>query len=639
MVNIFKILLVIFFFNAVIFAKTETDYNVKNYGAVGNGITLDTESIQKAIDSAYNNGGGVVVIPGGTYKVGTLIIKDNVNLHLESGAVIIGSENIADYAEIHQKLESRTNKLYAKYFIIFAEGAKNISITGSGVINGNGLKNYQVTRPQNMRPFLMRLVNCSNVTIKDVQLLESANWTLHLLGCNDVTVDGVKIANTTKANRDGLDIDACKNVTVSNCKIYSQDDAIVLKATNNTVCENIAITNCILTSYASAIKTGTESNGGFKNISVSNCIIKNIPIYTGIELMIVDGGNMENISVSNIVMDSVATPIYIYLGNRARPYKIGQYVNKVAKVEGINISNINVTNAKFPCGVVGINNRKVKNISFNNISIKYSESLKEKPLAVNKVPYKDLSYPSARMHGTNLPSFAFYCRNVKELSLNNIKVYAAEGERRPAFVFDKAENLELKSVGLFSNTNTSTLFYLRNTDNVISTLCGTKSNNNSLFKIEKQTCNNIKSINNILQEGQREIEKINALADIELFANIETTQKYSVKNGDKIDKLIAQKIADEPISFEFEITGKTTPQICILIKNNSDYPEEVILHYKNIEQTFIVDWNNWGWAPIALLTQFDKKEKIKFTVKTKNKNSELWVSKIYLKDLKLGYTD
>ncbi len=205
-------------FNALII-HANAQYDVKMYGAKGDGITLDTRSIQNAIDEAHVNGGGVVEISTGTYKIGTLILKDNINLHLQAGAVLLGSPDYRDYTEIIHKFDSRTNGLYAKYFMIFAEGAKNISITGTGTIHGNGLDNFQVTRPQNLRPFMIRLVNCENIIIRDVSLMESANWTLHLLGCRDANIDGIKIETTADGNRDGLDIDACQRVT--GCKLQN----------------------------------------------------------------------------------------------------------------------------------------------------------------------------------------------------------------------------------------------------------------------------------------------------------------------------------------------------------------------------------------------------------------------------------
>ena len=634
---IFIISLICFNFFTVI---TASEYNVKNNGAVGNGIVLDTESIQKTIDKAYNNGGGIVVVPTGIYKVGTIFLKSNVTLHLQTGATILGSPDIKDYSEISYNMESRTNKLYVKYAVIFAEDAKNIAITGFGIINGNGAENFQITRPQNKRPYLIRLVNCKNIKIKDVQLLKSANWTFHLLGCQDVNIDGIKILNTTEnGNRDGLDIDACKNVTVSNSKISSIDDAIVLKSTNNIICENITITNCSLSSHASAIKTGTESNGGFKNITVSNCVIKNIPVHSGIELMTVDGGDLQNITISNIVMDNVATPIFVYLGNRSRPFKKGQYVKKISRVNDIYFDNITITNAKLPSGVIGINNRRVKNISFNNISIKYSETINTVPLKVNAVPHKDLSYPMAIMHGTNLPAYAFYCRNVNGLIFNNIITYSAKGEKRPAFVFDNVSNLELYSVKSGINNFLAPQFYLRNSDNIFSSECRTLNNTKTLFEIEKQNCTDFNFSGNFIQKNQIEVSEIEALSDTELFADINPVEKFNISKGKKVDGLFARKISLSPLSVEFNIDKNVTPQICLLVKNTFEKPEKIKIKYNGIEQTFLIDWNKWGWAPITLTKNFTKNKKVKFEIEPVRKNSGLVISKVYLKNLNLGYTD
>lgn len=302
-------------------------YNIKNYGAKGDGVTLDTQPIQDAIDEALQKGGGVVEVPAGTYKIGTLILKDNINLHLQPGAILLGSSDFRDYKEIIHRFESRTNGLYAKYFMIFAEGASNISITGTGTIHGNGKENYLESHPQNLRPFMIRLVDCENISIKDVTLLESANWTLHLLGCTDINIEGITIETTAEGNRDGLDIDACRRARVASARITTTDDAIVMKATTDVLCQDITITNCILSSGGSAVKTGTESNGGFKNITVSNCVIRDIDKHAGIELITVDGGILQNVLLENLTMENVATPFFIRVGIRSRPYMTGQYVN------------------------------------------------------------------------------------------------------------------------------------------------------------------------------------------------------------------------------------------------------------------------------------------------------------------------
>ena len=420
------VVLILFLFINSLSNSTYAQINVKDFGAKGDGVILDTRPIQDAIDKASEKGGGTVDVPAGTYLIGTLILKNNIELHLQPGAVLLGSPDYKDYTEIIHKFESRTNGLYGKYFMIFAEGANNISITGTGIINGNGLTNFQQVYPMNLRPTTIRLVDCENVSIRDVHLLEAASMTLHLLGCRTVNIDGIIIDNNVQFNRDGLDIDCCRGVTLSNSHFSTGDDAVVMKSTSDVICQDITITNCVISSKAAcAIKMGTESNGGFKNITVSNCTIKDLSIHTGIELMAVDGGMMQNILLENITMENVATPFFIRTGIRAKPYKTGQYVSKIDDVRDIFLNNIIVVNAKFPSSIMGLHNRKIKNIVINNYSVRNSET--QNAVSYNEVPFEEFSYPMAIMF-KNLPAYGLYCRNVEELHLQNLTMYSAGNE-------------------------------------------------------------------------------------------------------------------------------------------------------------------------------------------------------------------
>ena len=621
--------LIIISFNA------NAQYDVKKYGAKGDGITLDTRSIQSAIDEAYNNGGGVVEISTGTYKIGTLVLKDNINLHLQAGAILLGSSDYKDYTEIIHKFDSRTNGLYAKYFMIFAEEAKNISITGLGTIHGNGLENFQETKPQNLRPFLIRLVNCQNITISDVSLLESANWTLHLLGCKDVNIDGIVIETTAEGNRDGLDIDACQRVTVSNCRIHTTDDAIVMKATCDDLCQDIAIINCLLRSGGSAIKTGTESNGGFKNISVSNCVIKDIYAHAGIELMTVDGGIMQNIVIDNISMENVVTPIFIRIGLRSRPYKQGQFVNKIDDVKDIYINNITVINAKLPSSIMGLHHKKIKNISVNNYSVRYTET--QKSIPYNKVPFEEFSYPMAKAF-KNLPAYGLYCRNVEELHLANVKMYSVENETRPALTFDRVTDLELFSVKAEVKNQSTPMIHFRNTKKVIASYCRSMSTTNTLFETEDNTCSDLHFTNNILHSGQKETKIVEALADEQSFYDFETEIKYSVDTGEKIKDLPAHDLR-KPLNFNLPIIKDKSLQLRLLILNDSPKPEKVLVKYEGIVQEFKVDWNEWGWAPITLLKEYDTDRKVDFEIVASKQDSNLKIAKAYLHYQNIVFTD
>lgn len=618
-------------FNPILNAQ----YNVKTFGVKGDGVTLDTRSIQHAIDKAYENKGGVVNVSSGTYLIGTLILKDNIELHLEPGATLLGSSNYKDYTAVNQKFESRTKDLYAKYFMIFAEGAKNISITGSGIIYGNGLKHFQETRPQNLRPYMIRLVNCDNVIIRDVHLLESANWTLHILGCRDVNISGIDIETNGEGNRDGLDIDACQRVSVSNSIFSTTDDAIVMKATTDILCQDIAITNCMLRSQGSAIKTGTESNGGFKNITVSNCVIKDIPVHAGIELMTVDGGMMQNILLENITMENVATPFFIRLGIRARPYRTGQYVSRVDDVRDIYLNNISVINAKLPSSIIGLHSKKIRNITINNYTVRYAAT--QEAIAYNKIPFEEFDYPAAMMF-SKLPAYGLYCRSVEGLHLQNINMYSTENEKRSALTFDRVNNLELFSVKAEAKNPTTPMMHFRNTKNVFASFCRSLDVNNALFEIEESTSYNFNLYNNILQAGQKETVKVETLPDEQIFEDFKTEIKYSVDKGEKINGLYAYDLKNGPLKIDLS-SKKGALQLCLLILNDSPKPEKVLLKYDGITQEFLVSWNEWGWAPISLLKEYDKNQKIEFEIIAADANTHLKIAKAYLRYQDIGFTD
>lgn len=616
--------------------ETYAQYIAKDFGAKGNGSILDTPAIQSAIDKASADGGGIVNISSGTYLIGTLILKDNVNLHLQPGATLMGSPNCRDYIEINQKFESRSKELYSKYFMVFAEGAKNISITGSGIINGNGLTNFTKVYPQNQRPFIVRLVNCENVIIRDVHLLNSANWTLHLLGCKDVNVEGVEIVNEANSNRDGLDIDCCQRVTVSNSRFSTGDDAIVMKASSDVICQDIAITNCIVSSRATGIKTGTESNGGFRNITVSNCIIKDIPVHSGIELITVDGGMMQNIMFDNISMKNVATPIFIRLGLRARPFKSGQYVQHIDDVSDISLNNISVTNAKLPSSIMGLYNKKIRNVSITNYTVR--NSVVQEAVPYNKVAFEDFAYPMAIMF-EHLPAYGLYCRNVEELYLQNVTMYSADNEARPALTFDRVNSVELQSVKAEIKNSGTPLAHFRNSKNITASFCRTIGNSNFIFEVEENTIKNLNLSNSILQPGQKEIAKVTRLEDDRLFDDFKTELKYTVDKGVMTNSLTAKSLKNDQVKFNMEMTKRGSLQLCILILNDSAAPEKVLLKYEDVTQEFTINWSEWGWAPITLLNEYPMNKMVDFEIVPLKDNSNLKVAMVYLRYQDTKLTD
>ncbi len=621
-------------------------YNVKDYGARGDSAQYETRTIQGVIDKAASDGGGTVIVPSGIYKITCLELKNNINLHLEPGSKLIASPDYRNYPEKIGRYESRTNGLYAKYFVIYAEDADNISITGSGIIDGNGKDYFQQGKPQNHRPYLVRLVNCTHVTIRDIKMMWSANWTCHLLGCRNVLVDGLEILTTfdDSGNRDGIDIDCCRDVTITNCRVISGDDALVLKTTGNNSCENIIISNCDLSSPSAAgIKIGTETNGDFRNITITNCIIHDLNRYGGIALMSVDGGVMENITVNNIIMNDVLLPIFVRLGNRARPSKVNDYVKRVSSIRKISFSNIIVDGTKNPCNISGLNIRKIENLYFRNIKLRYSNTNNEQYYPVNDVLLNEFGYPELNPNlSKKIPAGAFYIKNVKNIDMQNISIECADEETRPAVIFDRVDDIELHSVKSTVNPQMPAMIYFRNCGNIYSNDCRTIGQNKNLFTAAAGTNTNIDLFHNFVQEDQVELSNIPEPEDLHTYDPVKDAEyKYSLTNAKLFKDHAAHDLADSSFKIKLPV-GKDkryTPQLCILALNNGEHAGNLKINYNGTEQVFPVDWQEWGWAPLTLIETFDKEKDVQFEISQDNSGSDIKISKIFVRYLELGYTD
>lgn len=291
------------------------DYNILNYGAVADGLTNNASAIQQAIDEASEHGGRVI-IPSGRFLSGTLTLKSNIELYLETGAVLISSlepADILDFAALFSD-DNRDTGWDGGCFL-FACHAQNITISGNGTIYGQGDKVFFDDdkdggfheSPLNVTAFRPRLTffeDVENLTMKDITIKDAAFWTLHMAGCRHVMVSGVRILNDVRgANNDGIDPDSCKDVIITNCLVKTGDDAIVVKATKPMAarygsCENIVISGCVLYSHDSALKIGTETHGDIRNLVMGDCVIQDCS--RGIGIWVRDGATIENIHIHHI---------------------------------------------------------------------------------------------------------------------------------------------------------------------------------------------------------------------------------------------------------------------------------------------------------------------------------------------------
>lgn len=455
---------IISLFCSITFSAFAEEFNVRDFGALGDGKTVETKAIQKAID-ACTKLGGIVLFPAGTYVSGTIYFKDNVTLHLQKGATILGSTNLSDYPE---NLPGYTffRKGVIKRALIHGDGNENIAIEGEGTIDGHGsaflgpfpkgVSSYSV------RPYVIWMVECKNVRIEGVKLQNSAFWMQHYLACENVYIHNIEVYNHSNKNNDMMDIDGCKDVVISDCLGDTDDDGITLKSTHERPNENITITNCILSSHCTAIKCGTESNTGFKNIIISNCVIRpsrdTVVIYgkpkgiSGISLEVVDGAEMNGIHISNIVMDGVSVPLFIRLGNRARGYDKNLPKPEIGSIQNITISNITAFNVKtYGSSITGIPGHPVKNVLLENIRI-FCEGGGTDKDALREIPEKETSYPEATMFG-NLPSYGLFIRHAENITLKNIELYFETEELRPALYLEDIEHGKFLDIQADMNSN------------------------------------------------------------------------------------------------------------------------------------------------------------------------------------------
>ncbi len=409
-------------------------YDVRDYGAKPDGKTLCTTSIQKAINACSQSGGGTVYLPPGTFLSGTIYFKTGVMLRLAAGSTLLGSKDLKDYPPTVQAFRSYTDN-YTDKSLIYGENVERIAITGSGTIDGQG---ESFEGPYKVRPYMIRFIQCRNVTVKDVTLRNSPMWVQHYLACDDVRITGITVRSLVNHNNDGINIDSCSRVIISDCNIESGDDAIVLKSTSARVCRDVVVSNCILSSRCNALKMGTESNGGFKNIVMTCCSIYDTRL-AGVALEIVDGGTMDRVVVSNITMNNVGAPIFVRLGNRARPFKKDMETTTIGVMRNITISNIEATGANSTgCAISGLPEAKIENVTLSNVRLSF-EGGGTKADAACEIPEKPADYPEYSMFG-RLSAYGLYCRHVKGLKLLNVQLQLEKADQRHAVVFENVED-------------------------------------------------------------------------------------------------------------------------------------------------------------------------------------------------------
>ena len=473
-------------------------FNVQDYGATATGQTVDTKAIQAAIHAAGQSG-GVVHFPPGTYLSGTLTLRSHVHLHLEAGAVLLGSTDLADYPHVQPGIRSYSDS-YTNQSLINAENLEDVALVGRGTINGQGASFKPVHRYGD-RPYLIRMVSCRHVQVADLTLLDSPMWVQHYLACEDVSIHGLTVHSRCNTNNDGIDIDACSGVRISGCEVSSGDDAIVLKSTIDRPCRDVVVTNCTVSSQCNGIKLGTESVGGFENVTISNCAVHDTQL-AGIALECVDGGTLENVTVSNIVMRNVNGPIFLRLGNRARPPYEGAPTPGLGSYRNVIISNVQATGADTTgCAIVGLPERALENITLSNIRLQFAGG-GTKADATREIPELPGHYPEYKMFGPS-PAYGFYCRHVRNLRLLDAQLSFSREDQRPALVCDDVADLRIED---FAAPNSNPLMVLRDTRDAWLEGNRAPQGNQVYLRVEGRQTEDISVAANDLRDSKKAVE-------------------------------------------------------------------------------------------------------------------------------------
>jgi polygalacturonase len=275
----------------------------------------------------------------------------------------------------------------------------------------------------------MRFVSCRGIAVMDVTLRNSPMWVQHYRNCESVHIHGITVNSHVNKNNDGIDIDCCRRVRISDCNISSGADAIVLKTTADVACSDIVVSNCVLSSDCNALKLGAESSGAFENIAFSNCTVYDTRLAE-IALEAVDGGGLDGVTVSNTVMKRVGAPIFMRLGNRARPFREGGPTPSEGALRNVQITNIQAVGASgLGCAIAGIPGHRIENVTIENIRIEFEGGGSQEDVR-RPVPENVDKYPEHSMFG-RLPAFGFYVRHARGVRFRNVNLTTANPMRVP----------------------------------------------------------------------------------------------------------------------------------------------------------------------------------------------------------------
>lgn len=450
-------------------------------GAVGDGVTLNTEALQRGIDSLSTVGGGCLRLTPGSYLSGMLRLKSGVELWIDEGATLLGSTNPYDY-DAPKGIGVRGDE-DVHVGLIVADSAQQIAVRGRGVIDGQGLAlalaidslhhtgertdpNYNVKRMRpSTRPKLFFLDHSDGIVVEGLTLRNSAGWGLSVDRSEHIRLQHLTVYNRAYWNNDGIDLNDCQHAEVAFCDINAADDGICLKSDDlNLGCEDIFIHDCRVTSSASAVKFGTASYGGFRSVKVHDINVYDT-FRSAIALEAVDGGVLEDVEVDGVTARNTGNPLFIRLGARHADVRYSEVRNitirnlkaqvpfgRPDEAYDLRGPEVNYFHNPWPSSIAGLPGHRIENVTLENIEIEYPGRATKGMAYVGLYRVKEVneaatSYPEFSMFG-ELPSWAFYLRHADGITMKNVTLRLADTDFRPAIVADDVKNLTFMSLSL-----------------------------------------------------------------------------------------------------------------------------------------------------------------------------------------------
>lgn len=406
---------------------------------------LATAAIQRAIDACAAAGGGTVRLSQGDYLSGTIVLRSGVMLEVAAGARLLASTNLQHYPEHRaQRPTVQDSNMGMNQSLIFAEGCERIGICGKGLIDGRGTKDNfpgeETTGSTPGRPFIIRIIDCKQVVIRDVHMKDSPCWMQNYLNCDDLLIDGIHVENQANHNNDGIDIDSCRRVIVRNSFINAQDDAMCFKGAGQRTAEHILIENCQFYSTCNALKFGTDSQGDFRNVLVRNVTlggpaqdmraINRRKADGGISWEIVDGGTLERVLVHDARIVRAESPLFLRLGDRGRvrpeQKRPGPGVLRYIVYDRISGDDNGMRGSFF----TGVPNAQIEHVLLRDVDLTMMAAT-EPAIAAADVPEAPADYPDPHMFAKVMPAYGLWARHIRHLNLQRVRFRVVGKDARP----------------------------------------------------------------------------------------------------------------------------------------------------------------------------------------------------------------